>query len=402
MVMYKVIKSLLKGSWISLYVGLLVVSGTVKAKQLHQVQATQNSKYGIDKRSLVEIQEQKTPDRFTQTTAHLQTKEVMKLLKKEPSSKFIPYLDMIFDCLVKEQDLKDSHYVFYHTTPNQWRLASDVYSQAYAWKYPNQKIEDFLFLRFSDFDQMSPRDFLLQELKQNGLVDNRGKLAALLLSVNLSLFGNMDWKTSSTWEYFLTELKKETPNRKVYEDMMDKFGLTHKYIDELLSLTQIYETKENTLLQIFVPQDKVDQIGYLAWSLGIPKHEKTISWVYDYLKKKSSPISHRGSAMEILAEQFKMEQEKNPLFKDLVESVKEGDFSLHAYLKIYRNTPWAIEGIDHDQARLIFTPNGLLNPAADIQFYRYSTASKEQLREYTERLNGVMKKIFAESKKGGK
>jgi len=399
--MHNLIKNLLKRAWTGLLIVSLLMFGAAEGKQLRQVQADQSVRYGIDKRPVSEVQEQKTPDRFTQTTAHLQTKEVKSLLLKQPSSKYLPYLNIIFDCLVKEQELKDSHYVFYHTTPSEWRLAQDVFSQLYAWKYPErQKPEDFVFLRFSDFKEITPRDFLLNELKEHGLVDNRGELAALLLSVNLSLFGSMDWSTSSTWDFFLTELSKKAPSRQIYEGMMDKFGLTHKYIDELLSLVKLYETKENTLLQIFVPQDKVDEFGYVAWSLGIPKHGKTIAWVYDYLKKKSLPIGKRGEAMGILAEKFRKDQE-NPIFKDLVESVKEGDFSLDAFLKIYRNTPWKIEEIDHAQARLIFTPNGLLNPASGIQFYRYSTASKIQLREYYKRLNEIMDKIFAESGKGG-
>ncbi len=401
--MYKMIKNLLN-SWVGLCIALLAIFGVVETKQLSNAQTKQNVKYNIDKKSIKEIQNQTTSDRFTQTTAHLQTKFVKNLMAKEPSSDYIPYFNVIFDCLVKEQDFKDSHYVFYHTTGNEWRLAQDVYSRVYARANPNETIEDFLFLRFTDFKEKSPRNILLEELKEYGIVDNdKNHLKALLLSVNLSLFGNMDWKSSSTWDYFVNQKLGAAP-RKVYEDMMDKFGLTHKYIDELMSLAEIYKTKENTLLQIFIPQNKVDQMGYLAWSLGFPRHEKTIDWVNKYIKKNELSIkrgTHRSQALKELAGKFK-KNEENALYKDLLKSTEEGDFSLNAFLKVYCNAPWDIEDIDHAQARLIFTPNGLLNPAADIRFYRYSTATPEQLREYTQRLNEVMNKIFAESKKGGK
>lgn len=402
--MRNVRRRLLNSSNVGLLVVLLSVFGGIEGRSMGAVQAEQNIKYNIDNRPVAQIQEQKTPDRFTQTTAHLQTKLVSDLMRKEPSSRYIPYLNIIFDCLVKEQDLKNSHYVFYHTTANEYRLAQDVYNQVYARKHSNQKVEDFYFLRFSKFDQQSPQSFLLNELKEHGIVDNdQGNLGALLLSANLSLFGNIDWPSSSTWDYFLRkEIKHRAPERKDYEAMMTEFGLTHKYIDELMSLTKIYDSNENTLLQIFIPQNKVDQIGYLAWSLGMPKHDQSIAWVEAHIKKTKGSIAEgtdRKTALLKLAEQFKKNQD-DPLFKDLIKSVEKGGFSLDAFLKVYRNTPWKIEGMDHAQARLLFTPEGLLNPASDIQFYRYSTASKEQLREYTQRLNGIMNKIFAESKGG--
>jgi hypothetical protein len=402
--MYRMFKNLLRTSGVGFCMALLMAFGIVESKQLGQVQAEQRVKYGVNKKSLAQIQEQTTPDAFTQTTAHLQTKFVKDRMAKASSSDYVPYLNVIFDCLVKEQDLKNSHYAFYHTTANEWRLAQDVFGQAYARAHPSEKIEDFFFLRFTDFKENSPRNLLLEELKKYGIVDNdQDHLKLVLLSVNLSLFGNIDWKSSSSWDYFINQ-KLDGPSRKIYEIIMDQFGLTHKYIDELMSLVELIKTKENALLQIFIPQNKVDQIGYLAWSLGFPSHQKTIDWVSKHIKKTSGKIgsgTDRAKALKELSGKFK-KNEQNALFKDLLKSVEEGDFSLNAFLKIYRNKPWDIEDIDHAQARLIFTPNGLLNPAADIRFYRYSTTTPEQLREYTQRLNVIMNKIFAESKKGGK
>lgn len=400
------IKNWLKQGLIGLCAVWLVGFSGIEGKQLAQVQAEQNIKYNVDKKPLAVIQEQTTPDKFTQTTAHLQVKNVKKLLMKEASSKFIPYLDTIADCLEREQKLKNTHYAFYHTTENEWRLAQDVYSQLFAKKNPEGKKigENFVFIRFNDPEETNARDFLVDELQENGLVDDNGKVGALLLSVNLSLFGNIGFESECTWEYFLRERKHRIPTRKDYEDMMTKFGVTHKYIDELMALTKIYDTNQKTLLQIFVPQNRIDEIGYLAWATGIPKHEETIAWVNNYVKKKSWEYKEGRHAalwgLEELGEKFKKEQEKNTIFKDLIESVKTGDFSLKAFLKIYRNNPWEVSDINHAQARLIFTPGGLLNPAAGVKFYRYSTASKKQLKEYYNRLNVIMDKIFTESEGG--
>ena len=348
------------------------------------------------------VQAQRTSDRFTQTEAFLQLTRIRDLLSEESSSRYIPYLNIISDCLVKEQELKNSHYAFYHTTDNEWRLAQDVYTQLYIRQNPlGKKVgETFTFLRFDDFPELNAKEFLVNELKKNGLVNDTGELGAVLLSVNVSLFGNTGRPTSCTWDYFLKEIGHNVPDRKAYEKMMDKFGLTHKYIDQLLSLMKLYDTKENTLLQIFVPQNRIDDIGYLSWSKGMPLHEESIDWIKEYMKKKS--WTHKQGkhvavwAMEDLAKQFKKEQEKNPLFKDLIESVQAGDFSVDGYLKGYRNKPWKTPDINNTQVRLIFSPDGLLNPAAGIQFYRYATVSKTKLKEYYKRLNEIIDKIITE------
>jgi hypothetical protein len=403
-------KGFLKSGYVGLFIALLTffggAQGRTRSEAVSNVQVEQKAKYGLDDRSPVDVQRQTTSDRFTQTEAFLQLRRTRDLLEKESSSRFIPYLNIISDCLVKEQDLKASHYAFYHATGNEWRLAQDLYTQLYARQNPGKTVgETFTFLRFKNLSERNAKEFLVNELKKNGLVDDTGKLGAILLSVNLSLFGNIGWPTSCTWEYFLKEMGHKVPDRKIYEKMMDKFGLSHgkKHIDELLSLVKLYDTKENTLLQIFVPQDTIDDIGYLSWSKGMPMHEESIDWIKDYKKRKSLTKKDGKHptvlAMEELAHRFKKEKESNPLFKDLMESVKDGDFSVDAFLKVYRNTPWKVSNINNTQVRLIFSPDVLLNPASGVQFYRYSTVSKKRLSEYLKRLNEIVDKIIAE--KGG-
>ena len=409
--MSQLVKSWLQKGLLGFCTALLLGFGGIESKSLRQVavdsiQTEQKEKYGVDQRSPGEVQQQKSSDRFTQTEAFLQVKKVKDKLAEESSSKFIPYLNIVSDCLVKEQELKNSHYVFYHATDNEWRLAQDLYTQLYTRQNPGKRVgESFTFLRFDDFPERNAKEFLVNELSKNGLVDDTGKLGAILLSVNLALFANVGWDTSCTWEYFLKDMGHKVPDRKIYQKMMDKFGLTHKYIDELLSLVKLYDTKENTLLQIFIPQNEVDDIGYLAWSKGIPMHEKSIDWIQNYKKQKN--LTKKGGkhptviAMEELATRFKKEKEKNPLFKDLMESVQEGDFSVAAFLKVYRNTPWSISNINNTQVRLIFSPDVLLNPASGVKFYRYSTVSKKKLSEYYKRLNEVVDKIIAEKEGAG-
>jgi hypothetical protein len=409
-------KLFLKYKWSGLVFSLTIfgVNNNLAKSSVHALdmaQAQQANRYNVGNTPIAQIENRKgSEDQFTQTEALLQIKSVRDFMAKESSSRYIPYMNIIADCLAKEVEFKDSHYVFYHTTDNVWRLPQDVYTQLYNFFTPaNAQAKDFAFLRFNDIQGPRAQDFLVQELKKNGLVDDNGEVRALLLSVNLSLFGNTSFPSECTWEYFLRERAHGSPDRKIYESIMDKWGLTHQYIGELMDLIKLIDTKEKTLIQIFVPQNKIDDIGYLAWATGIPGHVETIDWVRKNVKNKVykgkvDPEDNQYKAgalwaMWDLADNFKKEQEANPMFKDIMDGIKKGDFSLNKYLKRYRNTPWDIPNINYGQARLIFSNSVLLNPQSGVKFYRYSTAERQKMQEYTKRLKQIIDKIIA-SRKG--
>ncbi len=232
-------------------------------------------------------------------------------------------------------------------------------------------------------------------LKQKGLVDDNTDTKFIMLSVNLSLFGNVGYPGECSWDYFLKERAHALPVRAIYENMMKKFGLTDKYIDEIMSLSNIYDTKQDTILQILVPKGLIDRIGYLAWVKGIPAHEETIELILKEAKGKDFAKQVNPVMMQ-LKEKFVKDGEKNPLYRDMMQSVMAGDFSLDAYLKIYRNKPWELEHMNDVTARLLFTPDVLLNPNSDVKFFRFSTATRQQLKEYHHRLNEVVDKLIAE------
>jgi hypothetical protein len=314
-------------------------------------------------------------------------------------------MNIFADCLAKEVENADTHYAFYHTTDNEWRLAQDVYTQLYAAFNPSTP-KDFAFLRFEDISGPKAKDFLVNELRQHGLVDDNGEVRALLLSVNISLFGNTGFPSECTWDYFLKTREHVQPGRDTYDQMMDKFGVSRKYVEELLSLMKLLETKEKTLLQIFVPKHKIDEIGYLAWATGIPAHDEVVNWVRSSVQKKVYPKYKKDPetgkvyagelwAMWDLADKFQKQQEKDPMFKNLMENVKAGDYSLDKYLKIYCNNPWEIKGINYAQARLIFSPDVLLNPLSGIKIYRYTSMTKQQNSEYSKKLKDIIDKIVA-------
>lgn len=332
-------------------------------------------------------------NRFTQSEAHLSLSFVRNLISK--NYKVEPYLDIISEALVNEAKYKNSHYAFYNTTSNMWRLAQDLDTRLFARFNPTGENKGFKFLRFNDeFINSTAQSFLVNELKQKGLVDDNTSTAAILLSVNLSLFGNVGFPGECSWQYFVKPPEHRKPYRDTYEKMMVKYGLTDKYIDELMKLADIYDTEEDTILQVFIPRDKVDEIGYLAWVKGIPFHGETI----DLIKKLagSKAFTRVKPTMEKLTANFARQKESNPLYKSMMEGIVAGDFSLSSFLKVYCNKPWDLKEINDVTARLLFTPDVLGNPQSGVIINRLSTVSHAKLKEYNDQLNAIIEKMVSE------
>lgn len=398
--MYNAIKNRLKGgskalliTMLSFFVGIENKQISVNQQALQKEQIKQEKRDNIDNRSIAEVVAATTSDRFTQTEAHLQLPEVRKLIEKNYQVE--PYLNLIATVLANEAKFKDTHYAFYNTTPNEWRLAQDLFTRLYAYEHPINLKEGFKFLRFNNESiNATAQGFLVNELKEKGLVDDNTETGAIMISVNLALFGNVGFPGECSWDYFVNTKGHKAPRRKTFEDMMIRFGLNQKHVDEIISLVDVYDTTEDTIVQILVPKDKVDEIGYLAWVKGIPAHGETIKWILDHAKSKSFE-KHVKPLMEKLTAEFKANP-NNPLYKSMMEGVQAGDFSLNAFLKIYCNTPWKIEEINDVTARLLFTPNVLLNPDSGVKFFRFSTVSSHKLNQYNDRLNKLIDKLIAE------
>jgi len=367
---------------------------TAGRKALQEEIAKQAERDNIDTQTLDEAARSTQPTRFTQTEAHLHLPQIRQLIAK--NYKVELYLDTVSTVIANEARHKDTHYAFYNTTSNMWRLAQDLYTRLYARFNPMKEGSRFTFLRFNDEAVNSTaQGFLVNELKEKGLVDDNTSTGAILLSVNLSLFGNVGFPGECSWQYFVAPQGHKAPWRETYENMMKKFGLTDKYIDELMSLVDIYNTKEDTIIQVLVPKDKIDEIGYLAWVKGIPAHGETINWIMSNAKTKSF-TRHVKPTMEKLTERFAAEKEKNPLYKDMMAAVQAGDFSLDSFLKVYCNRPWDLKEINDLTGRLLFTPDVLLNPESGVKFYRFSTTHRSKLKEYNDLLNQIIDKIILE------
>jgi hypothetical protein len=339
-------------------------------------------------------------DRFTQSQAHMSLPEIKKLIAAEYSTK--PYEKMIAAILEREQLYKDDYYVFYHGIDNVWRVPQDLYTRLYFYfnGLPTELMKNFIFLRFGDVTGATiVQNFLINKLAEGGLINDH-ELGQFLFAVNLALFGNVGIQPECTWQYFVKSRGHLVPDRAVYEKILNKFGLSHKYIDELMALVKLYQTKEQTIIQVFVPKNRVDEIGYLSWIRGNPAHKKTMDMVLRSVENKT--FSKTSFALDHYTKLFKKDQANNPVFRNLVDRVKAGDFSLGYFLHFYRNHPESIEGINNYQARLMLTPAVLLNPLSGVKIFRYSAATPEQLNNYEQKFNEIFKKIIAEKEQGKK
>src|SRR5438477_4838573 len=103
-------------------------------------------------------------------------------------------------------------------------------------------------------------------------------------------------------------------------------------------------------------------------------------------------------ALDYYTKLFKQEQEKQPLFRDLITKLNADKFSLNYFLTFYRNRPADIEDINNFQARLFLTRSVLLNPYSGVKIFRCSTATDAQLKKYHDKLDEIIKKMIAEKK----
>jgi len=341
-----------------------------------------------------------TTDTYTQSEAHLSLPYIRKLIAENfPDTE--KYLNIISSALAKEAKFKKTHDVFYHAQDNIWRIPRDLYRKLYERLHPlTQKVKDFEFMRWErPQDEKSSKEFILDELRHYGFIDDDlPAVKSVLLSVNLALFGNVGNTKKCTWEYFMSPTSVQKPSPGSFESVLNMFGASYKYVDQLINLSSLLRTKEQTLLQIFIPKTLTDDVSYIAFGRGMPADQQTIDWIADNLarRRKHQKSYPYMKSLEALHNKFREEKEKNPIYKELLERAEEGDFSVSELLEIYRNNPHRIDNINALQARLTFTNSILTDPSLPIKFFHYDTLSQNAENQYNKRLDEIVDLITQE------
>jgi len=288
------------------------------------------------------------------------------------------FVDSILD---HEREHIDDYYVFYHAQRKELRIFQDFLKEIYEYFQVTQSLKSFQFLRFWKEMPISvdANTFIDDNNKKGYWNDTAGGMYKLLLSVNLSLFGSCTAISSSecTFDYFMNcRSIINIDIREIFKEIFKVFNFDQKYINKLVALNKICETKEGTLFQFFIPKELVDHCAYLSHAFGIPYTSHVPGSDFDPAKGRHQTISRTLDVYRKgpgLIDGYK----KDPAMKYLPDQN-------------------IADMVDKMQGRLIFSRDMLLNPSSGIKIYRYTTASDNAMAEYTEQLKKIAHQIFVD------
>lgn len=329
---------------------------------------------------------------LTQTEAYLSKVPLQKVLLKEENilSSFpgtpvvVPprYYPLIIEAVKQERSLRN-YFVLYHGQSKLFMLFYDIIAAILRETEKGIPSEvPFEYLRIPGSPQFEQR--LTDFLREGFDTDHETAVKDVLLSVNFSLFGNSDSKGESSFSFFMRDSSVNPPTPKkssskwqydpkdLLSYLFEKLNIriTDIQLDRLENLYRKYltgeartkpskeDTSEGTLLQIFIPEEKINDYVFLSLRFG-----------------SSLKDSYRESIRKL------------------------SNLTTYEYLSSYRNNPESLdsEAIDTIQGRLLLTNDFLLNPKSGVRIYRYSTIPSARLTKYKKELNAIVKEIVAQS-----
>jgi len=369
-------------------------------------------------------------DKFTQSEAHLQLDDVKQNMAdflqqavgaipdpdeepqepKTPNQMVTPYLNIVAQTLRREVEFKNTHYALYHGYNTPWRVLQDFYKQLYAYFNPDKKIpEDFVFLRFTKMSNLNLKEYLSQHVQEfGGINDNILEVRSLMISASLALFSGVGTPGECTWNYFVMKKGHYVPDPEMnMKPLLETFNLSYSYKQLAKDLEPLIKmlsdaSPEQTFLQIFIPQNKIDDVAYLAWILGFPAHPKSMELVETMIANKPKVGNVTGSAVKKLMKKYKHEGVDNPDYQELLQDIDTGKFGIDAFMKVYRNNPSELDNPNDVQARLFITDDVMLNPASGVKMFSYNTTPREVQAEYLKKLNKIVQKIIKHYEKNDK
>ncbi len=301
---------------------------------------------------------------LSQTEAQLAHPWIKKTIETCWGSDLIRLKPLIDKILKQEKALAETHYVFYHAQQGDFRVLQDITKELMG-RMNLKGFSEFAYLRApsSSFDKTENLEKFLDATEMRFYPhhwnDHESDLRKKLTSVNISLFGNYDYKNygECTFEFFLRSSNIADFCKK---DLLQAFFIEHDFnpafIKKILDTYTIIKTTEGNLLQIFIPKNKADACAYVSLWRGTPYKKQVVADCYDITKKRHTKIAP-------LLDAYK----KNPALFD--SSV---------------------------QARLLITSDTFLNPDSDIKIVSYSSASDQALKQYKEKIEQLATQIIAE------
>jgi endonuclease/exonuclease/phosphatase family metal-dependent hydrolase len=297
---------------------------------------------------------------------------------------------VVLNVLDNEIKLQDENYVVYHAYNPRLTILFDVYQQIYRWGLLNK--EQPLALRLIEPYEFNGAQQALENLltqaaaltrdesgeyvfegEKSRVFDLISKISSLLLSVNLSLFGNMESKDSSSFILGLASFsfRKIKAGPKLAQILKD-CNIGQEFVPKILRLQQQFlsNQKKGVLLQISIKKGVIDNVAYLSNLGGRPMTDNIVSDAWDAEKKRMKVSS-------FLEHFIKKPQELNVDLKKFTDV--DGEYSY---------------GVDQIQARLWMPAPELYDPRF-IMIKRYYFDPNDYVDEvYYEQLNRLVEKII--------
>jgi hypothetical protein len=340
---------------------------------------------------------------LTQSQAHMSVEGIQHKIRTELFG-FAANKGIIDQALARETEHKLSHSAFYSAVPFM-HLFQDVAREMYKRRVGvlgALKDDAFQFVRYTynnqAYDQYaSIQEFLLKNVKKDGIIDDTMGLGLYLVATNLSLFGSAGMRGDSTWRLFNVPQKWVQVNRAFLAECLESYGFSLKYLDKLMALNEYFKNDKgemmSDLFQIFIPEKLVNEVGYLCWRSGIP-NDTFLTRSPDTKPSKGPYVKEQGY-MESVFEQEKIgynsdretfqkgllnfsdrykagDAEAKKVVNELLRRIENGTYQLEAFLYKYRTDPAAVKALNYAQARLLITNKVMLNPESGVKIYRYS------------------------------
>lgn len=316
-----------------------------------------------------------------------------------------------------------SDYVFYHAYKKELGIVFDIYTELSnllnisagadqalimrdimkprGYKYNNaQEFLDFWPTTQFYKDQITARKKLPDDAYLGGWNDSKDPLRSLVLSVNISLFGNAGDSLASSLYYFV-----HSESFSATSDILARFlkiwRFKESYLEQLNALEPLIAGGDSGhMLQIFIPRDQVNKLVYISSIYGLPfpsmitntfdpqkkRHTDALSVLDLYKNNPSSIVTADGTKYyeDYLGDMYYPDETQNTQADD-------GNYSndMHPNFINTANT----FSLDEIQARILLLPE-LFDPQSNIKIYRFSTNPETNLPEYKKRLKTIVRNML--------
>ncbi len=268
--------------------------------------------------------------------------------------------------LEAESQYCNDYYVFYHGQRSQFWVFQEFLKELYTLIKIHSPLNQFEFLRvwyaaantyqvntFIDSQESKlPKDHQGKPFWDDTTVD----LMKNMISVNLSIFGNLTYEGESSFEYFIENDNASDFNvENILSKIFDHFGFDKSYVSHLTAQKYLMSNQKGILLQIFVPKNKVDQYVYLSEAWGTP-YRKKLDSTWDVKKNRHLKVS--------------------------------------TLLEKYIKEPQAMGNFDQLQARILMSQDCMLNPDSGVKILKYCAENPDNMLAYRQTIRDIAKEVF--------